>query len=225
MRLATPTTPFDLSEPRLKEVRDFVRRAWAGASPGPSGIPYKVYKACPRLLLLLWKLLKEVWRQEVVPSFWDRSRWSLHPMEELLKLLNQSRPISMLNVEGKIFFGVLTGRLVQFLLVNCLMNTSVQKARLPGFPGCLEHCSMIWHTIQEAKRFKLDLAVVWLDLANAYGAVAHWLIKFALEFFHIQEKIIRMVDTYYRLLKMWFTTRTYRTKWHDLHGSAFPWSV
>ena len=52
VRLAAPTTPFDMSEPRLKEVRDFVRRAWAGASPGPSGIPYKVYKACPRILQL-----------------------------------------------------------------------------------------------------------------------------------------------------------------------------
>ena len=35
---------------------------------------------------------------------------------------------------------------------------------------------------------------------------------FALEFFHIPEKIIRMSDTYYRLFNMWFTTRTYRTR-------------
>ena len=216
VRLAAPTTQFDLSEPRLKEVIGFVRRAHAGASPGPNGIPYKVYKACPRLLQLLWKLLKVVWRQEVVPSFWGEADGVYIPKEELSKLLNQFRPISLQNVGGKIFFGVLTGRLVQFLLVNCLVDTSVQKAGLPGFPGCLEHCSMIWHTIQEAKRLKLDLAVFFLDLANAYGLVPHWLIKFALEFSHIPEKIIRMVDTYYRLFKMWFTTRTYRTRWQDL---------
>ena len=70
MRLAAPTTPFDLSEPKLKEVRDFVRRAQAGASPVPNGIPYKVYKAHPRLLQLLWRLLKVMWRQEIVQSFW-----------------------------------------------------------------------------------------------------------------------------------------------------------
>ena len=60
VRLAAPTAPFHLSEPRLKEVRDFVRRAQACALPGPNGNPYKIYKACPRLLQLLWKLLKVV---------------------------------------------------------------------------------------------------------------------------------------------------------------------
>ena len=105
VRLAVPTTPFDLSEPRLKEVTGFVKRAWAGASPGPNGIPYKGYKTCPRLLQLLWKLLKVVWRQEVVTSFWAEADRVYIPKEELSKLLNQFRPISLLNVEGKIFFG------------------------------------------------------------------------------------------------------------------------
>ena len=105
-----------------------------------------------------------VQRQEVVPSFWAEADGVYIPKEELSKLLNQFRPISLLNVEGKIFFGVLTGRLVQFLLMNCPVDTSVQKAGLPDFPGCLEHCSMILHTIQEAKRLKLDPAVVWLCL-------------------------------------------------------------
>ena len=85
----------------------------------------------------------------------------------------------------------------------------MQKAGLPGFPGCLEHCSMIWLTTQEAKRLKFNIAMVWLDLANTYGSVPHWLIRFALEFFHIPEKIIKMVDTYYGLFKMWFITRKY----------------
>ena len=184
VRPQTPTTPFDLSEPRLKKVRDFVRRAWDGASPGSSGIHCKVYMTCPRLIQLLWKLLKVVWRQEVVPSFWAEADGVYIPKEMLSKLLSQFKPISLLNVEGKIF-GVLTERLVQFMLVNFLVYTSVQKARLPGFPGCLEHCSMTWHTIPEAMRLKLDLAVVWFDLANAYGSVPHWFITFALEFFHI----------------------------------------
>ena len=147
VRLAVHTTPFDLSETRLKDIRDFVRRAQAGVSPGPNGIPYKVYKACPRLLHLLWRLLKVVRRQEIVSSFWAEADGVYIPKKELSKLLNQFRPISLLNVEGKIFFGVLIERLVQFVLVNCLADTSMQKAGLPGFPGCLEHCSMIWHTV------------------------------------------------------------------------------
>ena len=55
--------------------------------------------------------------------FWAEADGVYIPKEQLLKLLNQFRPISLLNVKGKIFFGVLTGRLVQFLLVNCLVDT------------------------------------------------------------------------------------------------------
>ena len=82
-------------------------------------------------------------RQEVEPSFCAEADRVYIPKEDLLKLLNQFRPISLLNVEGKIFFGVLTGRLVQFLLVNCLVDTLVQKAGPTGCPGSLEDYSMI----------------------------------------------------------------------------------
>ena len=40
-----------------------------------------------------------------------------------------------------------------------------------------------------AKADKYDLVVIWLDLANAYGAVPHRLIHFSVEFFHVPEKL------------------------------------
>ncbi len=66
---------------------------------------------------------------------------------------------------------------------NNYIDTSCQKAGIPGFPGCVEHASMIWEQIQTTKREKKDLHVIWLDLANAYGSVPHLLIAYALEFF------------------------------------------
>ena len=191
-RPTAPGIPFDLAEPRLREVKEFVKKARAGAAPGPNGVPYKVFKACPGLLHLLWKLLKVAWRQDIVPIFWAEADGVYIPKEALSEILNQFRPISLLNVEGKIFFGVLTGRLVRFLMDNGLVDTSVQKAGLPGFPGCLEHCTMIWHTIQEAKRQRDDLAVVWLDLANAYGSVPHRPIQYAMDFY-IPRNVLRCV--------------------------------
>ena len=44
-------------------------------------------------------------------------------------------------------FGISAERISSFVLENGLINTSVQKAGIPGFPGCfffnLEHTSMI----------------------------------------------------------------------------------
>ena len=83
--------------------------------------------------------------------------------------INQSRPISLLNVEGKTFFSVMASRLTKYLTENGYIDTSVQKGGITGVLGCLEHAAMIWEAIKRDKSEKLNLDVVWLDLANAYG--------------------------------------------------------
>ena len=75
---------------------------------------------------------------------------------------------------------------------------------------------MIWHTIQEAKRQKKDLSVVWLDLANAYGSVPHALIEYAMAFFWIPESVKNYVMKYYEEFQMRFSTGEYTTRWVDL---------
>lgn len=44
---APPTTMFDLREPSLKEVEEIINAACSASAPGPSGVPYIVYKCCP----------------------------------------------------------------------------------------------------------------------------------------------------------------------------------
>lgn len=51
------------NEPTWKEVDEVVKKARPRSAPGPSGIPYKEYKKCPKLLCLLWKPLKVIWRE------------------------------------------------------------------------------------------------------------------------------------------------------------------
>ena len=95
--------------------------------------------------------------------------------------INQFRSISLLNVEGKIFFVVLASSLTEYLLTNEYIDTSVQKGGIAGIAGCLEHGNMIWEAIQKAKANKKDLDVIWLDLANAYGWVPHQMIHLSLQ--------------------------------------------
>lgn len=66
--------------------------------------------------------------------------------------ISQFRQISLLNVEGKTFFCVMAQRLSSFLVKNNLIDTSVQKAEIGGFSGCLEHANIIWHQIKTAKK-------------------------------------------------------------------------
>ncbi len=192
-----PSVPFDISPPKMYEIEQFLKKSRSASSPGNNGVPYKVYKKCTKLRKILWNLLKVAWRTDVVPRLWCQAEGVYIPKEAKSEGIGNFRPISLLDVEGKVLMGVFAGRMAKYLLENGFIDTSVQKAGIPGFPGCVEHSAMIWDTIQTAKSNKQDLAVIWLDLANAYGSVPHSLIRYAMEFFHIPDKLKNFIMEYY----------------------------
>ena len=114
-----------ITEPTLGEVKDIIKKARFGSAPGPNAIPYKVYKMCPRILKRLWRLLRVVWRKGEVPEAWKEAEGIFTPKEKNSKTVNQFRTISLLNVEGKVFFAVLAKRLTSYLTDNAFINTSV----------------------------------------------------------------------------------------------------
>ena len=138
------------------------------------------------------------------------------PKEKDSASIPQFRPISTLNVDGKISMGILARRSMNYLQANKYINEEVQKAGLPGVPGCIEHVSTIWSSIQKAKKDKTDLSVVWLDLANAYGSVPHSILFKAMEHFHIPERIRLLMRSYYGNFRMGFSTQEVTTAWHAL---------
>ncbi len=81
VRPTEPTTPFDLSEPKLSEVERFLKKARSSSSPGHNGIPCKVYKKCDGLRKLLWKLLKVSWRNDIIPLSWCQAKGVYIPEE------------------------------------------------------------------------------------------------------------------------------------------------
>ena len=104
-----------------------VKAARTSAAPGPNGVPYTVYKRCPGILNLLWKVLRTIWRRGRVTDQWRQAEGVWIPKEEKSKEIDQFRIISLLNTEGKIFFSILSRRLSKFLIMNEYIDTSVQK--------------------------------------------------------------------------------------------------
>ena len=212
--LVRPTQPgvaFDVGPMRIGELDKFLKKTRSASAPGPNGIQYRVYKKCPMLRKFLFHLIKTAWNQGSGPE-----QWSMAEGIFIAKILEASdigdfRVIAKTNVEGKIFFGIIAQRLTRFLLDNGFINTSVQKAGIPGHPGCVEHSAMIWDLIQQSRDEKTDLSVVWLDLANAYGSVPHAAIKFALDFFYIPDHVIGIIEAYLECYKIKFQMLTYTT--------------
>ena len=138
------------------------------------------------------------------------------PKEKNSEGIGHFHPISLLNVERKIFFIVLASRLTRYLLINEYINTSAQKGGVLGIAGCLEHGNIIWEAIQKAKTNKKDLDVIWLSLVNAYGSVHHQMILLSLWMYHIPEEISKMLGTYFDGFHMQFTTKEYTKNWKRL---------
>ncbi|KAJ8014696.1 hypothetical protein DPEC_G00018330 [Dallia pectoralis] len=166
-----PTLDFDGKEPSWKEIQEVIKKARPGSAPGPSGVPYRVYKSCPKLQHGLWKILKVIWRRGKVAKQWRFAEGVWIPKEEESKTIDQFKIISLLSVEGKIFFSIVARRLTDYLLRNSYIDTSLQKGGITKVPGCLEHTGVGTQLIREARENKGDLVALWLDLTNAYGSI------------------------------------------------------
>ena len=223
---SAPRKPFNTNPPTLFEVEQALKKSRAKSAPGPNGVPYLVYKKCPEVSKLLHLQIHSAWQYGIICEEWQKANGVYIPKESESKAINQFRPISPLNVEGKLFFAILAKRITKYLLENGYVDTTIQKGGIPQVSGCLEHASMIWSAIQAAKTRKLDLHVIWLDLANAYGSVPHSAIWKALEMLHFPNRVVTILKTYFGNFNMRFTTETYTTEYVPLQtGIAMGCSV
>ncbi|GFO30698.1 reverse transcriptase [Plakobranchus ocellatus] len=201
---AAPGIKFDSKPPSLQEVIAVVNKARAKSAPGPNGVPYLLCKRYPNVLKKLQRILRSVWENIKISKEWMTAEWVYITKEQDSKGINQFRQISLLNVEGKIFFSIMASRLTKCLIENGYINTSVQKGGIHGVSDCLEHAKLIWEAIQRAKSEKLNHDVIWLDLANACRSVPHETMQLALRMYHIPEVIQVMLDDYFSGFRMRF---------------------
>lgn len=68
--ISPPQHQFDISPPKLSEVKQAVRKARSASAPGPNGVPYSVFKNTPDVLKILWKNMKVVWDKQIIPKAW-----------------------------------------------------------------------------------------------------------------------------------------------------------
>ena len=97
-----PNTEFDESDPKLKEVADIIKKARAASASGPCGIPYKVYKNCPRVRKRLWGMMRVARRRGRLAEDWQPAEGCFMPKGEKATNLEDFFTISLLNVEGEV---------------------------------------------------------------------------------------------------------------------------
>ncbi len=70
--------------------------------------------------------------------------------------------------------------------------------------------------IREAKETREDIAVLWLDLTNAYGPIPHKLVKESLTRHHVPESIRKLILDYYNSFRLRVSSGTATSAWQRL---------
>ena len=91
---------------------------------------------CPGVVRDPWLYIKELWKRNIISNSWREAEGVFIPKEEGAKTVDKFRTISLLNVEGKLFFSLKADRITSFLLKNSLIDPSIQKGGIPGISGC-----------------------------------------------------------------------------------------
>lgn len=60
------------------------------------------------------------------------------------------RPIVLTSFIGKVFSSILKHRWLSFTVANGYMNKNIQKAFMPGVPGCIEQSAKLAAALREA---------------------------------------------------------------------------
>ena len=148
----------------------------------------------PKISKFLFKIFQTCFKRCEIPIQWRSAQEIYIPKvsSPCENKLSDFRPIALLNVEGKLFFSLVSKRLETHLIHNNkFINNSIQKGCMEKIPGCWEHLSMVWHALKEARAQKSNLAVIWLGNANAYRSIPHEVIVFALHRYHSASDLLK----------------------------------
>ena len=214
---------FDNSKFKFSDFMQIVNSRRNGSSPGINMIPYRVYKKCPQICSYLFNVCRLCLKNSFVPTHWRIATEVYIPkVKPNPNNIKDFRPISLLNVEGKLFFSLVSKRLEHHIISNNkLINSSIQKGCMEKIPGCWEHMSMVWNQLKSSKTNKSDLSAIWLDIANAYGSVPHQLIFLALRRYGVPELWIKLVMNYYKGLWSICQSDTSPSSWHHHFRGIF----
>ena len=117
--LAIPSIEFNSRVPSWSEIQEVVKASRSASALGPCSTLYIVYKQCPNILRLLWRILRAIWTRNRVADQWRYSEGVWIPKEEnpieieKFRIISLSLSLSLLDMECKIFLSILSHCLIR----------------------------------------------------------------------------------------------------------------
>uniref|UniRef100_A0A670JGC5 Reverse transcriptase domain-containing protein n=1 Tax=Podarcis muralis TaxID=64176 RepID=A0A670JGC5_PODMU len=115
----------------VEEIKEAIKELKKGKAPGPDGFTGSYYKEMESVLLTpLQEVMNNILKEREIPETWKEALITLIPKQDSdLKQIKNYRPISLLNIDYKIFAGILARRLKNILV------ESIHKDQAGFLPG------------------------------------------------------------------------------------------
>ena len=204
-------TPFNTQPLRPKDIKNILKSSNLKSSPGPDGIPYSILYKFDSLHHILATLYNRILITGATPHSWS---------ESVVKLIHKKGPvgdpknfrmIALTSCIGKTYHLLLAKRFTFYLTSNNYLDSTLQKAFLPGINGCIEHNYVLDEIIQNAKTKKRTTHITFFDLEDAFGSVPHPLILHSLRRFHFPAVIQFYINNLYTNQSSRVFTKTFST--------------
>ena len=196
--LKAPDNPpeWDSTPIQSEEVRAQLARMPSSSSPGPDRLPYKVWKVVDPNGSLLAKIFEICRRRRKIPSAWKKSTTVLIYKKGDEGIPSNWRPISLQNAVYKLYAALWAKRLAGWAAKAGAISPT-QKGFVPG-EGCLEHSFLLRSLLEDARRRRRSLHLVWFDLRNAFGSIPHQLLWFTMERLGLPPEMINIFQDIYQ---------------------------
>ena len=91
-----------------------------------------------------------------------------------------------------------------YMTLNGYIKRWQQKVFMVEVAGCIEHSTLIFEALKEAKEEYRSICIDMLDFANAYGSIRHNLIQVAMEWYHFPPWLCKLIFCYYdKIFALW----------------------
>ena len=97
---------------------------WNASAPGLNGIPYKIYKNCPKINKFLFKFFLPCMNKGIIPlQGWSAKEIYIPKVNpQTAHNISDFCPIALSNVEGNLFFSLISRCLEKHLIINRFIN-------------------------------------------------------------------------------------------------------
>ena len=195
----------------LKELKDTIENMQNFKASGEDKVPVEIYKALPEeQLSKLLAIYNSNLNNCFIPKNWKRANIKLIYKEGDEQDLSNYRPISLINVQYKIFANIIRDRLAKFLEDNKLLShlqNGFRKNR-----GTFNNLNSIINIIEDAKYNKRSIHLLYIDIRKAFDSIEHWVLKDTLRYYNLQDKSIRLIMNMYEGLSACIDTPFGKTK-------------